>query len=72
MSRSRLFALAAAALAGATLTACDPVAQVQSAMMSRDGGSDVKLSDDAEKNECTTCAKFRARPPSGINVPPQL
>jgi hypothetical protein len=71
MSRTRLFALAVAALAGATLSACDPVAQVQSAAV-RGGGSDVKLSEDAEKNECVTCAKFRARPPSGINVPPSL
>lgn len=71
MSRTRLFALAAAALAGGMLSACDPAAQVQSAM-TRGGGSDVKLSEDGEKNECVTCAKFRARPPSGINVPPSL
>lgn len=71
MSRTRLFALAAAVLAGGMLSACDPVAQVQSAV-ARGGGTDVALSEDAEKNECGTCLKFRARPPSGINVPPSL
>jgi hypothetical protein len=71
MSRSRLFALAAAVLAGGMLSACDPAAQVQSAV-SRAGGSDATLSEDGEKNECGTCLKFRARPPSGINVPPSL
>lgn len=71
MSRSRLFAIAALALAGSTLSGCDPVAQVQSAV-GRHAAADVQSSESEEKNECTTCAKFRARPPAGINVPPQL
>lgn len=74
MSRHRLLALLVAALAGTAASGCDHLVQTA---VSRQASADVTVEQSTrmgedEKNTCVTCAKFRTRPPSGINVPPQM
>lgn len=66
---ARLFALALAAL-GVTLTGCDTVRQALGAD-GRGGPSELSQSTD-ETDDCSACAKFKARPPVGLNAPPVL
>ena len=69
---SRTVTLALAALALTAVSGCDEV--IQRAVAPHAGPTTLK--EDAgpiEGNgDCGACAKFKARPPSGINIPPSL
>lgn len=69
---SRTVTLALAALALVAVSACDELTQRVVAQQ----GPGALAQDDApaegKEGDCATCAKFRARPPAGINVPPSL
>lgn len=70
---SRTVTLALAALALTAVSGCDDLVQRAAATQ---GGPTALKSDEApidgNGGECGACAKFRARPPQGINVPPSL
>ena len=71
MSRSVTLALAALALTA--VSGCDDL--VQRAAATHGGPSTLKEDADAlegKGGDCGACAKFRARPPAGINIPPSL
>jgi hypothetical protein len=69
---SRTVTLVLAALALTAVTGCDEM--IQRATTQQLGPT--SLQDDAgptdKDGECVTCAKFRARPPAGVNIPPSL
>ncbi|MCY1008453.1 hypothetical protein OV079_23425 [Nannocystis pusilla] len=70
---SRTVTLALAALALTAVSGCDEVVQRVAAAQA----GPTTLRDDAGSMEgncsdCATRAKFRARPPAGINAPPSL
>jgi hypothetical protein len=69
---SRTVTLALAAFALVAVSGCDE--QVLRATQAHTGPAALK--DDGGSTdaggECVSCAKFRARPPSGINTPPRL
>lgn len=69
---SRTVTLALAAFALTAVSGCDEVVQRVAAT----GAGPTALRDDAGSmdncSDCATRAKFRARPPAGINAPPSL
>ncbi|WAS96508.1 hypothetical protein [Nannocystis punicea] len=69
---SRTVTLALAALALTAVSGCDEL--VQRAAATQAGPTALK--EDAGpvdgNGDCGSCAKFRTRPPSGINAPPSL
>lgn len=67
---ARLIALIALSLAGLTLTGCEDITQKAVGL-----GGPQELSQGTKSQgsgDCPVCAKFKARPPSGLNAPPML
>lgn len=70
MSRARSSALTLAAFALAAAAAgCDPLVQQT---VGRQGVTALQQADTSQEGECESCLKFKARPPAGINAPPQM
>ncbi|HEY8377489.1 MAG TPA: hypothetical protein VIK91_13430 [Nannocystis sp.] len=69
---SRFVTLALAALTLTLASGCDEIVQRAAAARGPSALAQEGAPADGNEGECGACAKFRTRPPSGINVPPSL
>lgn len=69
---SRTVTLALAAFALFAVAGCDDMIQRAVAQQGPTALAEDEEGLDGKDGECGACAKFRARPPAGINIPPSL
>lgn len=67
---SRTITLALAALALTAVSGCDELTQRAVDAQAGSKALQAENSSTEGSGQCVTCAKFRTRPPTGINAPP--
>lgn len=66
---NRITALAALALSLVAVSGCDALVR---AAQGPQGADTLAQEEAVQEGDCSSCLKFKARTPSGINAPPQM